>query len=411
MSALKPGWKMVKFGEVVKNANLVERDPEANGIERIVGLEHIDPENLHILRWNSAEDSTSFTRKFVSGQTLFGKRRAYQRKVAYAEFEGICSGDILTFEPKNRKVLLPELLPFICQSDAFFDHALDTSAGSLSPRTSWTALKDFEFPLPPIDEQKRIAEILWAADEAVETKRDSLTKANESISVLSAHILTEGFGSHPPKKTAIGRLHSEWNVVRLGDVANVVYGITLNSKRNTLPLKKPYLRVANVQRDSFDLNDVNLIGCTEKEAKQYRLQQSDILVVEGHADVNEIGRASLWRNNIDGCLHQNHLLRVRCGDKLIPEFALAWLNSPRGRSYFRRMAQSTSGLNTINSTVLKKSLLPLPDTKTQNEIITVLANHNAAIRLLREDIEKLHELRNQLIRKFVPSKIQGAAHV
>ena len=95
-SQLKPGWKMVKFGEVVKNANLVERDPEANDIKRIVGLEHIDPENLHIRRWNSVADGTSFTRKFVPGQTLFGKRRAYQRKVAYAEFEGICSGDILT---------------------------------------------------------------------------------------------------------------------------------------------------------------------------------------------------------------------------------------------------------------------------------------------------------------------------
>ncbi len=136
-------WPRVKFGDVVKNANLVERDPEANRIERIVGLEHIDPENLHIRRWNSVADGTSFTRKLAPGQTLFGKRRAYQRKVAYAEFEGICSGDILTFEPKNRKVLLPELLPFICQSDAFFDYALGTSAGSLSPRTSWTALQDF----------------------------------------------------------------------------------------------------------------------------------------------------------------------------------------------------------------------------------------------------------------------------
>ena len=61
MTALKPGWKMVKFGEVVKNANLVERDPEDNGIERIVGLEHVDPENLHIRRWNSVSDGTSFT--------------------------------------------------------------------------------------------------------------------------------------------------------------------------------------------------------------------------------------------------------------------------------------------------------------------------------------------------------------
>jgi type I restriction enzyme, S subunit len=145
---LKPGWQLMKFGDVVWNANLVERDPVTNGIEQIVGLEHLDPVNLHILRWNSSEKATSFSRKFVSGQTLFGKRRVYQRKVAYAEFKGICSGDILTFETKDRNVLLQELLPFICQREAFFDYALGKYAGSLSPRTSWTALADFEFPLP-----------------------------------------------------------------------------------------------------------------------------------------------------------------------------------------------------------------------------------------------------------------------
>lgn len=152
---------------VDQRRNLYGRSRRQCTIERNVGLEHIDLENLHIRRWNSIADGTSFTRIFVPGQTLFGKRRAYQHKVAYAAFEGICSGDILTFEPKNRKGLLPELLPFISQSDAFFDHALDTLAGSLLPRISWKALKDFEFPLPPLDEQKRIAEILWTADEAV----------------------------------------------------------------------------------------------------------------------------------------------------------------------------------------------------------------------------------------------------
>ena len=191
MTELKAGWKIVKFGEVVKNANLVERDPQANGIERIVGLEHIDPENLHIRRWNSVTDGTSFTRKFLPGQTLFGKRRAYQRKVAYAEFAGICSGDILTFEPKNSKVLLPDLVPFICQSDAFFDHALDTSAGSLSPRTSWTALQDFEFQLPPFNEQKRIAEILWAADETVEKWTEAYRQTESALSSTRSQILRE----------------------------------------------------------------------------------------------------------------------------------------------------------------------------------------------------------------------------
>ena len=191
MTELKAGWKIVKFGEVVKNANLVERDPQANGIERIVGLEHIDPENLHIRRWSSVTDGTSFTRKFLPGQTLFGKRRAYQRQVAYAEFAGICSGDILTFEPKNSKVLLPDLVPFICQSDAFFDHALDTSAGSLSPRTSWTALQDFEFQLPPFNEQKRIAEILWAADETVEKWTEAYRQTESALSSTRSQILRE----------------------------------------------------------------------------------------------------------------------------------------------------------------------------------------------------------------------------
>lgn len=155
---LEKGWRMVKFGDVVKNVTEVERDPLGAGLERYIGLEHIEPENLHIKEWRLVEDGTSFTRKHRKGQVLFAKRRAYQRKVAVAEFDGICSTDILTFEPKGND-LIAELLPFIVQSDGFFDHALGTSAGSLSPRTRWSQLKSYEFPLPPKDEQRRIADI------------------------------------------------------------------------------------------------------------------------------------------------------------------------------------------------------------------------------------------------------------
>ena len=209
-------WPVVKFGDVVKNANLVERNLESAGIERIVGLEHLDPENLHIRRWNTPENGTSFSRKFVPGQTLFGKRRAYQRKVAYAEFEGICSGDILTFEPKDKKSLLPELLPFICQTDAFFDHALGTSAGSLSPRTSWKALKEFEFPLPHIEEQKRIAEILWAADEAVERFKKALSQIEELRDANFSHLLRNGVKPSARKKTQFGAIPDHWDVRCIG---------------------------------------------------------------------------------------------------------------------------------------------------------------------------------------------------
>ncbi len=218
------GLKTVKFGEVVKNANLTERDPEAAGIDRIVGLDHLDPENLHVRRWNTLENGTSFSRKFVPGQTLFGKRRAYQRKVAFAEFEGICSGDILTFESKDPDVLLPELLPFVCQTDAFFDHALGTSAGSLSPRTSWKALQDFEFPLPPIEKQKRIAEILWAADETVETKIKLRNMVSITKKVMLKHLFSHGTRAEKLKSTRIGPLPVSWEVRNLNQVVDFLDG-------------------------------------------------------------------------------------------------------------------------------------------------------------------------------------------
>ncbi len=157
---LKPGWRRVKFGDVVRLSKARSQDPLADGIERYVGLEHLEPGDLRIRSWGSVADGVTFTSVFQPGQVLFGKRRAYQRKVAVADFSGVCSGDIYVLETKDAQVLLPELLPFICQTDAFFDHAVGTSAGSLSPRTNWTSLDHFEFALSPIDEQKRLVEPL-----------------------------------------------------------------------------------------------------------------------------------------------------------------------------------------------------------------------------------------------------------
>ncbi len=184
---LKPGWRMVRFEDVVRNVDINERDPLAKGIERYVGLEHIDPESLHIKRWGLIEEGTSFTRKFVKGQVLFGKRRAYQRKVAVAEFDGICSGDILVFETKDD--LLPELLPFVVQSEPFYEHALSTSAGSLSPRTKWKELAAYEFALPPKDEQRRIAEILWAADDSIFSFREIEIKIDKVLNAIREDII------------------------------------------------------------------------------------------------------------------------------------------------------------------------------------------------------------------------------
>ncbi len=187
----KEEWRRIQFRDAVKCVNESCADPAARGLERVVGLEHLDPEDLQIKRWANIAGGTSFSRVFRKGQVLFGKRRAYQRKAALADFDGICSGDILVFEARP-DVLLPELLPFIVQSDGFFAHALGTSAGSLSPRTRWSDLATYEVALPPITEQKRIAAILWAANENQECLREVL----DSASALKRAMLTEEFDGH-----------------------------------------------------------------------------------------------------------------------------------------------------------------------------------------------------------------------
>lgn len=165
---LKSGWRRVKFGDVVRLSKARSQNPLADGLERYVGLEHLEPGDLRIRSWGNVADGTTFTNRFEPGQVLFGKRRAYQRKVAVADFAGVCSGDIYVLESKDADVLLPELLPFICQTDAFFEHAVGTSAGSLSPRTNWTSLADFQFSVPSIAVQRKTLTLLTAALSVVE---------------------------------------------------------------------------------------------------------------------------------------------------------------------------------------------------------------------------------------------------
>jgi type I restriction enzyme S subunit len=204
------GSTRVAFGDVVRLSKERTSDPDADGFGRYVGLEHLDPGDLRIRRWGDVADGTTFTNVFRPGQVLFGKRRAYQRKIAVAEFEGVCSGDIYVLESKDASVLLPELVPFICQTDAFFEHAVGTSAGSLSPRTNWTSLAGFELTLPDIAMQRRLAAALGAT-RACKAGFDELAARADAL--RGAVIETDLRRSH-------------WGTQPLGDVAEVSSGGT-----------------------------------------------------------------------------------------------------------------------------------------------------------------------------------------
>ena len=149
----------VYLGDVAREVK--QKAPVGQGLPT-VGLEHLDPSEVELARWDEGTETT-FTKAFSKGQVLFGRRRAYLRKAAVAPFDGICSGDITVIAAKSS--LSPRLLPFVIQNDALFEHAITNSAGSLSPRVKWQSLSQFEFELPGIAKQEELADILWAAQE------------------------------------------------------------------------------------------------------------------------------------------------------------------------------------------------------------------------------------------------------
>ncbi len=177
----KSDWQTVSFGDVVTEPRGTVKDLEAEGIEHVVGLEHIDPEDIHLRRSAGIEDSTTFTKKFEKGDVLFGRRRAYLKKAAQTPFGGICSGDITVMRAK--KEFLPELLPFVVNNDKFFDYAVKHSAGGLSPRVKFKDLANYQFLLPPKDQQARLASLLWAMDEMMEREVSLRDALNNSLHV------------------------------------------------------------------------------------------------------------------------------------------------------------------------------------------------------------------------------------
>jgi hypothetical protein len=126
-------------------------------------------------------------------------------------------------------------------------------------------------------------------------------------------------------------------------------GLQVSSARKTCPREVPYLRVANVFRGFLDLSVIKTLRATDAEIARTTLVRDDLLIVEGHGNPHEIGRGALWDGSISGCVHQNHIIRVRLdGEKLVPIYACEYLNSPGGRRHLLRAGKTTSGLNTIS---------------------------------------------------------------
>ena len=167
----KTGWKKWRFDEFAQNIS--ERvEPSQTDMDVYVGLEHIDPDTLHLSRYGHPSDVEGTKLRFYKGDIIFGRRRAYQRKTALATTNGICSAHAMVLRAKE-DVVDPSFFPFLFHSKQFIDMAITISVGGLSPTINWKDISKQEFLLPPKSEQKRLAELLWAADEMIEKEKQS----------------------------------------------------------------------------------------------------------------------------------------------------------------------------------------------------------------------------------------------
>ncbi len=242
-------------------------------------------------------------------------------------------------------------------------------------------------PLPPLAEQRRIAAILDQA--AAEKQR--VGRRRQSVESLRAALFREMFGGYGPNEA-------------LGDHCEVQGGLQVSAKRSDLPVELPYLRVANVYRDRLDLTEVKTIRATESEAARTLLEPGDLLFVEGHANPAEVGRSALWDGSIPNCVHQNHLIRARLEvNSLLPDFAVAWFNSPSGAAHFRRAGKTTSGLNTISASQVRSAPIPLPPVREQE----LFADRCREIRQLTASCDETAMLADELFASLQSRAFSG----
>ncbi|MCS5698100.1 restriction endonuclease subunit S [Cyanobium sp. FGCU-52] len=216
----------------------------------------------------------------------------------------------------------------------------------------------------------------------------------------------EGIGEHaPPEATDAS---CRWPVVSLDEVCSITSGITKGRKLPAEPSREvPYMAVANVQDGRLNLNGVKTIQASLSEIERYRLVRGDLLLTEG-GDPDKLGRGAVWNGEIDECIHQNHIFRVRAASPLIDMSYLSRLvASPAGKAYFLSQAKQTTGIASINLTQLRGFPVPLPPLGEQLSIAAKLDTTLAAVDACRQRLDGVEALLKRFRQAVLASATSG----
>jgi type I restriction enzyme S subunit len=380
-------WPTLRFDQFAEN--IVERvDPAEADADVYVGLEHLDPESLKIRRWGTPDDVEGEKLRFRAGDVIFGRRRFYQRKLAVAEFDGICSAHAMVLRARE-SAMLQEFLPFFLQSETFFQRAMQISVGSLSPTINWRELARQEFAVPPLDEQRRIAEILWAADEAV-TRFESVF---QTIRELLASMRIEKFGKGGGRKTHLASLCVP-DGIQIGPFGSQLHASDYVEDEDGVPVVMPSdMSEGRVLEDSIARISPEM---AEKMSK-HKVLPGDILLPRR----GELDRRAFVEPEQSGWICGTGSIRIRLKDSVPARAVFHALAAPQTVSWLERSAVGTTMPN-LNSKIVSNIPVRLPQKEELLQAIEALDSLQGSLQLVQGHIEVLKSLKSNLTNALVP---------
>ncbi|AXS83260.1 restriction endonuclease subunit S [Marinobacter sp. Arc7-DN-1] len=276
------------------------------------------------------------------------------------------------------------------------------ASGTTFLEISGSDFKQIKLPAPPSAEQQKIAQILDILDTQIQKNAALIAKLEKIKEGLLHDLLTRGVdqnGQLRPapdqvpelyKKSASGLIPKEWEVRQLGTMSEIVSGVTLGGPQpsSSWPLVA-YLRVANVQDGYLYLEQVKFLRVKPADVEKFRLIPGDVLMNEG-GDFDKLGRGTVWEGEIEPCIHQNHVFRVRTFPELLDPYFLAYFSgSSRGKAYFVKSSKQSTNLASINSMQLKAFEVPVPPFAEQSAIVDYLRSYKKRLELEGRNMGKL----------------------
>ena len=344
-------WPSVPLVEVATIDRRAVKPYDLDGQDLYVGLENINSNGEFEGVAASGEvglKSNKFV--FTGNHVLYGKLRPYLAKIAAPNFEGICSTDILPVRPSaslDRRYLLHYL-----RTPAMVAHATNNAVGAHLPRLNPKALESFEIPLPPIDEQRRIAVLLDAADALRAKRRQALTK----LDMFLQAVFTNVFGD----LTSTERVRFETLLVK--PLRNGISPSRSGRFTGTV------LTLSAITGQSFDSHAVKESTFTRPHIEEQTVSVESFLVCRGNGNLALVGRGKYPEQSLPGVAFPDTMIAARCDpEKISSDFLSRIWDSPIVRRQIESAARTTNGTHKINQTTIKEVEIPIPGIKLQRQ--------------------------------------------